>query len=103
MSRKILLDNIDQEISRTFNDINNQYNNYLTDKDNNLHSFIIKVNENKTIRMSAIFGTTLLILTKLYNVICNIKLIKTINTKYNLFIITFYINLMKNPKDSSLE
>lgn len=48
--RKILLDNIDQKISRTFNDINNQYTyNYLTDKDNNLHSFIIKVNENKTI------------------------------------------------------
>ena len=48
--RKILLDNIDQKISRTFNDINNQYTyNYLTDNDKNLHSFIIKVNKNKTI------------------------------------------------------
>lgn len=48
--KKILLDNIDQKISKTFNDINNQYTyNYLTDKDDNLHSFIIKINENKTI------------------------------------------------------
>lgn len=48
--RKILLDNVDQKISKTFNDINNQYTyNYLTDKDKNLYSFIIKVNENKTI------------------------------------------------------
>ena len=48
--RKILLDNIDQEITKIFNDISKEYTyNYLTDKDKNLYSFIIKVNENKTI------------------------------------------------------
>ena len=48
--RKILLDNIDQEITKIFNDVSKEYTyNYLTDKDENLHSFIIKVNENKTI------------------------------------------------------
>lgn len=48
--RKILLDNIDQEITKIFNDISKEYTyNYLTDKDKNLHSFIIKVNKNKTI------------------------------------------------------
>ena len=48
--RKILLDNIDQEISKIFNDVSKEYTyNYLIDKDKTLHSFIIKVNENKTI------------------------------------------------------
>ena len=48
--RKILLDNIDQEITKIFNDVSKEYTyNYLIDKDKNILSFIIKVNENKTI------------------------------------------------------